>query len=625
MASLIGSYSLSFGLLFSILIIFFSVKNLKDAEILDKKIITFTFIQFFFVVISFFGLIISFINSDFSNETVFNHSHTTKPLFYKISGTWGNHEGSLLLWLLVLTLFISIFLIKSNQQPKKYRIFTLLFQQIIIVGFFIFLIKTSSPFNYIFPTPNEGLGLNPILQDPALAIHPPILYLGYVGSSIIFSSALAAMVTSYVSKEWAKHIKQWVLASWVFLTLGILLGSIWAYYELGWGGFWFWDPVENVSLMPWFALTTLLHCILVLEKKKILTSWAMILSIATFALSMSGTFLVRSGILNSVHTFANDPERGLFILIFLFTLIFLSIFIFIFFHSEKEKLENNFFWLSKETSILVNNWFMMYFLSVVLIGTIYPIFLEVITANKISVGPPFYNKLILPFLIPFLIAMAIGPNLNWVKSDFKDKFYMTIFLIISFLISALIIKQFDINFLINTILVTSAFFLFFSTSREFFVKRFRNLSQNIAHFGFSLLILSILFNNIFSNEVITNLKIGETFETEKFTINFENIEQEDEKNFKAIIGKFNVQNLDGSSDILNPELRIYNQPNIITSEADIKTNLLTDKFMTMNYVQNQEYFNIRYQVKPFMIWIWVSVILISFGGFLSFFKKRYEV
>ena len=624
MASLIGSYSLSFGLLFSILIIFFSVKNLK-AEILDKKIITFTFIQFFFVVISFFGLIISFINSDFSNETVFNHSHTTKPLFYKISGTWGNHEGSLLLWLLVLTLFISIFLIKSNQQPKKYRIFTLLFQQIIIVGFFIFLIKTSSPFNYIFPTPNEGLGLNPILQDPALAIHPPILYLGYVGSSIIFSSALAAMVTSYVSKEWAKHIKQWVLASWVFLTLGILLGSIWAYYELGWGGFWFWDPVENVSLMPWFALTTLLHCILVLEKKKILTSWAMILSIATFALSMSGTFLVRSGILNSVHTFANDPERGLFILIFLFTLIFLSIFIFIFFHSEKEKLENNFFWLSKETSILVNNWFMMYFLSVVLIGTIYPIFLEVITTNKISVGPPFYNKLILPFLIPFLIAMAIGPNLNWVKSDFKDKFYMTIFLIISFLLSAVIIKQFDINFLINTILVTSAFFLFFSTSREFFVKRFRNLSQNIAHFGFSLLILSILFNNIFSNEVITNLKIGETFETEKFTINFENIEQEDEKNFKAIIGKFSVQNLDGSSDILNPELRIYNQPNIITSEADIKTNLLTDKFMTMNYVQNQEYFNIRYQVKPFMIWIWVSVILISFGGFLSFFKKRYEV
>ena len=625
MSSLIGYYSLIFGVGVSILVIFFSIKNFNDTQKLDTKVISLVFLQLLFVIISFSGLILSFVNSDFSNETVFNHSHTTKPLFYKISGTWGNHEGSLLLWLLVLTLFIFVFLLRSKNQPKQYKILTLLFQQIIIVGFFIFLIQTSNPFNHVFPVPKEGLGLNPILQDPALAIHPPILYLGYVGTSIIFSSALAAVCSNNITKIWASHIKKWVLVSWIFLTLGILLGSIWAYYELGWGGFWFWDPVENVSLMPWFALTTLLHCILVLEKKKILTSWAMILSIATFALSMSGTFLVRSGILNSVHTFANDPERGLFILIFLFTLIFLSIFIFIFFHSEKEKLENNFFWLSKETSILVNNWFMMYFLSVVLIGTIYPIFLEVITANKISVGPPFYNKLILPFLIPFLIAMAIGPNLNWVKSDFKDKFYMTIFLIISFLLSAVIIKQFDINFLINTILVTSAFFLFFSTSREFFVKRFRNLSQNIAHFGFSLLILSILFNNIFSNEVITNLKIGETFTAEKFTINFENIEQEDEKNFKAIIGKFNVQNLDGSSDILNPELRIYNQPNIITSEADIKTNLLTDKFMTMNYVQNQEYFNIRYQVKPFMIWIWISVILISLGGFLSFFKKRYEI
>ena len=338
MASLIGSYALIFGLLCSFLIIFFSIKNFNNLNILDNKILFLTFLQFFFVVLSFLGLIVSFVNSDFSNETVFNHSHTTKPLFYKISGTWGNHEGSLLLWLLVLTLFIFMFLLKSNEQPKKYKILTLLFQQIIIVGFFIFLIKTSNPFGYIFPIPTEGLGLNPILQDPALAIHPPILYLGYVGSSIIFSSALAATSLNYISKEWAKHIKQWVLISWIFLTLGILLGSIWAYYELGWGGFWFWDPVENVSLMPWLALTTLLHCILVLEKKMILTSWVVILSISTFTLSMCGTFLVRSGILNSVHTFANDPERGLFILIFLFSLIFLSLLFFSFFIILKTKI-----------------------------------------------------------------------------------------------------------------------------------------------------------------------------------------------------------------------------------------------------------------------------------------------
>ena len=625
MASLIGSYSLNFALVCSFLIIFFSIKNFDNQNHLDSKIISLTFLQFFLVTVSFLGLVMSFVYSDFSNEIVFNHSHTTKPLFYKISGSWGNHEGSLLLWLLVLTLFIFLFLLKSQRQQKKYRILTLLFQQVIITGFFIFVIKTSNPFTYIFPAPKEGLGLNPILQDPALAIHPPILYLGYVGSSIIFSSALSATTLNYISKEWARHLKQWVLVSWIFLTLGILLGSIWAYYELGWGGFWFWDPVENVSLMPWLALTTLLHCLVVLEKKLILTSWVIILSIATFTLSMCGTFLVRSGILNSVHTFANDPERGLFILIFLFFLIFLSIFIFFFFHKSENKSVITFTWLSKETSILINNWFMMYFLSVILIGTVYPIFLEVLSSQKISVGPPFYNKLIIPFLIPFLFAMAIGPKLRWIKSELQNKIYLFLFLIISFLISIFIVKNSNTDFLVNTILVTAAFYLFVTTARDFFNTKIKNLSQNLAHFGFSLLILSILFNNMFSTEVITNLKVGESYQSKNFKINFERIDTKKNQNFEAMIGKFSIDNLDGNIEILKPELRIYNQPNIVTSEADIKTNLLNDKFMTMNLVQNQDYFNIRYQVKPFMIWIWISVLLISFGGLTSLLKKKYEI
>ncbi len=624
MASLIGFYSLIFGLCLSLIITGFSIKNFRNSNNLDNKIIPLVFLQFFFVVLSFLGLIFSFINSDFSNETVFNHSHTTKPLFYKISGAWGNHEGSLLLWLLVLTLFILLFLIKSKEQSKKYRILTLLFQQIIILGFFIFIIKTSNPFGYIFPIPTEGLGLNPILQDPALAIHPPILYIGYVGTSIIFSSTLAATTLNLISKDWAKHIKLWVLLSWIFLTLGILLGSIWAYYELGWGGFWFWDPVENVSLMPWLALTTLLHCILILEKKIILTSWVIILSISTFSLSMCGTFLVRSGILNSVHTFANDPERGLFILFFLFCLIFLSILIFLFFHNTSDKKNYNFFFLSKESSILINNWFMMYFLTVVLIGTIYPIFLQVINSEKISIGPPFYHKLIIPFLIPFLFVMAIGPKLKWIKSEFKNKFYLIVFLITSFLLSAIIVKYSNIKFLINTMLLTSAFYLFFNTSKDFLLKGYNNLSQNLAHFGFSLLILSILLNNIFSTEIVTNLKIGETFKSEKIQIKFESINQKNIKNYNSIISKFNIKNLNGDIEIMQPELRIYNQPNIVTSEADIKTNLFTDKFMTINLVQNQDYFNVRYQIKPFMIWIWISVLLISFGGLISIFRKKNE-
>ena len=620
--STIGYYSLFLGLFVSLLIVFFSVKNFQNSKIISANILSFTFLQFFLVVISFLCLIISFVLSDFSNETVFNNSHSTKPLFYKIAGTWGNHEGSLLLWLFVLTFFIFIFILKTKNQPIKYKLLTLIFQQIIIIGFFFFLIKTSNPFNHLYPTPSEGLGLNPILQDPALAIHPPILYLGYVGSSIIFSSALAATSLNLVSKTWASHIKRWILISWFFLTIGILLGSIWAYYELGWGGFWFWDPVENVSLMPWLALTTLLHCILVLERKSILSSWVIILSIATFTLSMCGTFLVRSGILNSVHTFANDPERGLFILIFLFVLIFLSLFIFFFFHKNEKKTSHSFSWLSKETSILVNNWFMMYFLSVVLIGTVYPIFLDVMISKKISVGPPFYNKLIIPFLIPFLLMMAIGPRLKWTISKLQDEKYLISLLVISIILAYLILKNFNQSILINTVLVSSAFYLFFISLRDFFIKKNRNISQNIAHFGFSLLILSILFNNLFSSETITNLKVGETFENSDTKIVFESVNQKQEKNYKSIIANFTIYNSNGDKDKLSPELRIYNQPIIVTSEADIKTTIMKDKFIVFNLVQNQDFFNVRYQVKPFMLWIWLSVILISIGGFLSILKRR---
>jgi len=608
----------------SLLLVFFSIKNFKNSEILSSKVLSFTFLQFFLVVVSFSSLIISFVLSDFSNETVFNNSHTTKPFFYKIAGTWGNHEGSLLLWLLVLTLFILIFILKTKHQPIKYKLLTLIFQQIIIIGFFLFLIETSNPFNYLYPVPDEGLGLNPILQDPALAIHPPILYLGYVGSSIIFSSALAATSLNLISNNWASHIKKWVLISWVFLTLGILLGSIWAYYELGWGGFWFWDPVENVSLMPWLALTTLLHCILVLERKQVLTSWVIILSISTFTLSMCGTFLVRSGILNSVHTFANDPERGLFILVFLFSLIFMSLFIFFFFHKDKKNNSNNFHWLSKETAIIFNNWFMMYFLSVVLIGTVYPIFLDVLSSQKISVGPPFYHKLIIPFLIPFMLVMAIGPKLKWIKSKVEDKVNLIILFFISIVLSFIIVKNFSSNFLVNTILISSALYLFFITVRDFFISKNKNISQNIAHFGFSLLILSILFNNLFSSEIITNLRVGETFENSKTKIILESISQKKEKNYKSILANFTIESSDGDLEKLSPELRVYNQPNIVTSEADIKTTLMSDKFIVINIVQNQDYFNVRYQIKPFMLWIWLSVLLISFGGLLSFLKKEYE-
>ena len=622
-SSHIGYYSLILGFVISVSLLFYSIFCLKKKnQNINQNIFSLLFMQFFTVVISFISLVYSFVISDFSNATVYNNSHSTKPIFYKITGTWGNHEGSLLLWLLVLTLFILLFIIFSKKQPTKYRILSIFFQQIIILGFFLFLLLTSNPFNFLFPIPNEGLGLNPILQDPALAIHPPILYLGYVGSSIIFSASLASLVQNNVNREWAQHIKKWILAAWFFLTIGILLGSIWAYYELGWGGFWFWDPVENVSLMPWLCLTALLHTTLVLEKRNLLKSWTLILSISTFTFSMIGTFLVRSGILNSVHTFANDPERGIFILLFLFSLIILSIILFFIYDSKENDSQKNFFLISKETSVLINNWFMIYFLSVVLIGTTYPIFLEVIANEKISIGPPFFNKLLIPFLAPFLIFMAVGPELNWIKNNFKKIEYSRIVLFFIFLcISFYIINKTSSEILFTSILGGASLYLLFTTTYEF-LKKNQNICQTISHFGFGLFILSILFNSLFSKEFSANMKIGEELIFEKEKIKFLKVTTFDEQNFKSVVANFKITDEKKNIVSLYPEIRIYNQPNILTSEADIISTIFFDKFITINLLKGDETFNVRYQIKPFMIWIWLSVCLISYGGLLSLFKRN---
>ena len=618
----IGFSSLFLGLISSLIVFSCSVANVKKNSLsLSKKIYQFLTTQFFFVIIGFFILLYSFLISDFSNETVYNNSHSTKPIFYKITGLWGNHEGSLLLWLLVLTSFVLFFFIESKNEPKKFRLYTIIFHQIIVIGFFIFILKTSNPFDTLYPIPQEGLGLNPILQDPALAIHPPILYVGYVGTSIIFASALGAMVTGYVNKFWAKNLKKWILISWTFLTGGILLGSIWAYYELGWGGFWFWDPVENISLMPWLSLTALLHCVSTLEKRDLLKNWSIILSIVTFMLSVSGTFLVRSGILNSVHTFANDPTRGIYILIFLFVLIFISFVIFFIFESKNLENKKEIFFLSKETSVLINNWFMMYFLSVVLIGTVYPIFLDVITSEKISVGPPFYNKLLIPFLIPFFLFMSVGPSMSWIKTNFRFKIAFIYYFLTTFIATILTIYYLSEKDLLLIILIFSLVFLFIKTVTNFFQKN-TNYAQNLSHLGFAMLMLSILFNSISSTEIIKNIKVGESFTSKNERITFKKIITEEEKNYSSIIGFFEIKNDENKMIKLNPEIRIYNQPVIATSEAAIKTTFFKDRFITINLIKDEQLFNVRYQNKPFMIWIWISTMVIIFGGTIAIFSKK---
>ncbi|OUW95266.1 MAG: hypothetical protein CBD97_03150 [Pelagibacteraceae bacterium TMED237] len=628
MLSELGHLLIFISIISSLCLIFYSVKEKKNKKSdISLVIKNSSLIQLVSTCLSFFILMSAYILSDFSLVNVYENSHTEKPLIYKLSGVWGNHEGSLLLWINVLVIFSFLFYI-NNKKDKNFQLITLFFQNILIFGFLVFLITSSNPFSKIFPVPNEGLGLNPILQDPALAIHPPLLYLGFVGSSIYFSAALSSLIIKFDEKKFAIAIKPWVLISWLFQTLGILVGSIWAYYELGWGGYWFWDPVENSSLIPWFLMTALFHSILVLERRSGIYIWVIILSILTFTMSVTGTFLVRSGILNSVHTFANDPTRGLYILTFLSLMIFSSIYIFYKFAPVEKQ---NFNLFSKEFFILTNNWFMSFFLLTVLIGTLYPIFLEVLTNQKISIGPPYYNIVMAPFLIPLLFLMAYGPKSSWVSTRSpKIKSFLP-GLLISTLCAIILLYFLNLkNFVLILILLFSIYLIiqtffdiFKSVKNKSTEKKHINFSTLFSHLGFGLLIFFISLNSIMSFEKDFNIKIGEKKFFNNMSITLESIKVFDDRNYKRFVGNINVFNKKNNKfENLKPEIRIYNQPETMTYEASIKSKFFLDTYVTMSNISKSDYYNIKFQKKPFMNLIWFSTILIAFGGFLRILRIK---
>ncbi len=620
MLSNTGNFLLILSILFTSFIIYQSFACLKKTnDVIFKSIYKISLLQSTTILICFFTLVGAFMVSDFSLINVYQNSHTLKPIFYKISGTWGNHEGSLLLWVIILTIFSFLFLITNKNHPKNYRINTLIIQNILILGFLFFILFNSNPFSSISPIPKEGLGLNPILQDPALAIHPPLLYVGFVGSSIYFSAAMASVITNYSGKFFAQSIKSWVIISWSFQTLGILVGSIWAYYELGWGGFWFWDPVENASLLPWFAMTALLHSLLVLEKRNILYFWSIILCLLTFTLSVTGTFLVRSGILNSVHTFANDPSRGIYILSFLSLMIFASVYIlFTKYKPTNDQINSN----SKETFILINNWFMMFYLITVLLGTLYPIFTDAISNNKISVGPPFYNSVIIPVVIIFLFFMAIGPKVRWIKNEFLNFKDLLKIIVGAIAVNFVITYFFKSYSLISNLIIISSVFLIISTILDAFKKPKINFARIISHFSFGFLIFFIGLNHNFSIEKDFNLKLGETKKIDNYNFELKDLKLQQHDNYKAVIGKIQISDLSTNKKrTLNPEIRIYDNPQTLTYEASIKTNFFRDYYLTMSNIDRSDYYNIKFQEKPLMIWIWISVVMLSFGGFLSFIRN----
>ena len=626
--SLFLSY-LGIGLLYTCLLT--SVLQITIAKQVNSKLLinslNLSLVQFISCMLSFLILIYVFLNSDFNFQIVFLNSHTAKPFIYKFSGTWGNHEGSLLMWVLILTIFNFSYSFFSNSN-KKLKNMTIAIQSFLIIGFLLFLIFTSNPFLLMDEVPSEGLGLNPILQDPLLAIHPPLLYLGYVGFSLIFSLALAGLIISEVDKGWAAITRPWAFTAWIFLTSGIGLGSLWAYNELGWGGYWFWDPVENASLMPWLAGTALIHCIVVLEKRNTLQSWTILLSILTFALSLIGTFLVRSGILNSVHAFASDSSRGLFILAFLALTLFVSFIIYARNGpSLDQKIEHEF--LSRETGILLNNWILLSILFVVFLGTLYPIFTEIVFGSSLSIGPNYFIISLMPFVFILLISMILTPFVGWGSGKFKHiitniqkPLLLSTALIFSLSIyyEKLSITEISLLILSSTLIASSLKDKFILSKKIFSIST--TLGRSLTHAGFGLLIISIIANSAYSTEKIFQSKVNDILNISGNQFVFTDVKQSEAINYNAIQAFFELRKNDKTIEIFTPEIRFYSNPPTVTSETSISHQFFKDIYIVMNIPENQEYINVRIHIKPFMNFIWFSIMMMICGGTVSAITKR---
>ena len=587
------------------------------------------------LAISFLLLIVSFITSDFSVKLVANNSHLLKPVLYKVAGAWGNHEGSMLLWVLILALYLFLFQVSSREYPKVLVRNVILVQLSIIALFLFYLLVLSNPFERLEFPPLNGQDLNPILQDVLLVAHPPVLYLGYLGLSIPFSIAIGFLLTNDHEINIVSLIRFWSLTPFVFLTLGILLGSIWAYYELGWGGWWFWDPVENVSLLPWLLNLALIHSVLILERRNSLLNWTILLSIMGFSFSMIGTFIVRSGLITSVHAFANDPSRGLFILLIIFLAIVSSLLIYV----TKRPNYENFIKLnlaSKEFWIVVHNLILLVIAAVVFLGTIWPFIIEVIFNEQVSVGEPFYKVSLTPFVIIFAFMLPIVSKIRWKGKKIGDVKKLLILIFISTGLSAgtFLWKEFNLLTFIGLFLALwvclSSIIEFISSFKSHFnmIKGFKHsltlnsrlIGRTFAHFGFGLLIFGVTAVTSWEIEDIRNVEVGENYYLQSYQIIFKGVDYSVEKNFKKVSGSFEVLKDNKLVGKLLPEKRLYPSRNEVTTEASIKPTLFADFYMVLGNKLDENAWVVRTYIKPFISFIWVGVILIALGGFFSVFS-----
>ncbi len=594
--------------------------------------------QFLLVAVSFAALTYAFVVSDFSVQLVVVNSHSDKPMLYKVSGVWGNHEGSMLLWVLILALFGAMAAWFGSNIPPTLRARVLAVQSSVAAAFFAFILFTSNPFVRVSVPPFDGQDLNPLLQDPGLAFHPPFLYLGYVGLSICFSFAVAALIEGRVDAAWGRWVRPWTLAAWIFLTIGIALGSWWAYYELGWGGFWFWDPVENASFMPWLFAAALLHSAIVVEKREALKNWTILLAILAFGFSLIGTFIVRSGLLTSVHAFANDPERGVFILMILvfFTGGALTLFAA---RAQAMEAKGVFGVVSRESALVSNNILLAVSSFVVFVGTMWPLVAEMIWDRKLSVGPPFFNMAFTPFMVVLGLILPVGAMIGWKRGTIpKVLRQLTPAFVLAVLLLGLVWTLQTGRSLLGPVgvflgvwlVAGSLTDLISRTGQSRDLRRLLRLpradwGKAVAHAGLGVTFVGVAGLMAWESEDIRVAQVGAPFEVGAFELELVDVQRVQGPNYVSIMGEVILRRGGEQIAVLFPEKRDYPVAQMPTTEAAIDYRFLRDVYVVIGDPQQNGGWVMRTYIKPLANWIWAGAIFMALGGLLSLTDRRYRV
>ncbi len=596
--------------------------------------------QFVFVAIAFGCLTYAFISSDFSVLYVAQHSNSQLPLAYRVAALWGGHEGSLLLWAFILTIWTVAVAVFSKHLPEEMVARVIGVMGLISVGFMLFMLTTSNPFDRLLPPAMDGMDLNPLLQDPGLVIHPPMLYMGYVGFSVAFAFALSALLGGKLDATWARWSRPWTTVAWVFMTFGIALGSGWAYYELGWGGWWFWDPVENASFMPWLVGTALMHSLAVTEKRGAFKSWTVLLAIAAFSLSLLGTFLVRSGVLTSVHAFATDPRRGVFILSFLVAVIGASLLLFAW-RAPKVGLGGKFDLVSRESMLLANNVLLSVASASVFLGTLYPLFMDALGFGKLSVGPPYFNTVFVPLMVPMVMLMGLGPIARWKQASLPDIWVRVRWALVSSMVIAVLLPFVMGQWtpLIALGLLLAAWVI--TTSLVDLRKRLAGAGplwqrvktpsrsyygMQLAHIGIAVFIVGVTMVKGYETERDVRMDVGDTLEAGGYVFRFDGVSEQQGPNYVAAQGRVSISKDGKPVTELRPEKRQYNASGMPMTEAAIEPGLLRDLYVSLGeQIPDSTAWAVRIYIKPFVDWIWAGCLFMALGGILAISDRRYRI